>query len=293
MTLTYKEIRDMVELRVKKRTIDLMVKFLKNRGVKLGGHQQPITFIRRSVYLQLYKDCYHVSFSLLSAQTKLWYTVNHKTLDKNIKKVREELYLWGKSQVTPGSLSEWENAIKKVKIPKQVQNTCLWIDSTDCQVERKDFPLKQHPLYSGKIKKVALRRMVITDGKRKIRYFSDGYTPKLYDSHWAKINKDMLINMFNGGVFIGDSHFQKFEKETGIKCYTPIVPSVGKRKKDSLLSKSQEDYNNKQKGARAVCEGVFGEFKTKFDSLNFAWAESEHQQDYLFSIACGVHNTEL
>lgn len=135
--------------------------------------------------------------------------------------------------------------------------------------------------------------MVITDGKRRIRYFSTGYTPKLYDSHWAKLHHEMLNRDFKDGVFIADTHFQNFEKETGLKCYTPITGPVGQKKNQVLLNKKVEDYNNDQKKTRAICESVFGEIKRNFDSLNRAWLESEHQQDFVFSIACGIHNSEL
>lgn len=293
MTLSYKDVRDTVEQKFKKRTIDDMVEFVKNEKLVLGGHEQGKYFKRRTVYLQLYKDSVGISFSDLSSGTKSWYNVNHKTLDRNIKRTRKCLSSWGRSKVDPGNVFEWRAAISKVRIPKSVRGTLLWIDSTDCQIERHGHTLIGHPNYSGKIKKVALRRMVISDGKRRIRYFSDGYTPKLYDSHWAKINKMMLIEKFGGGVFIGDAHFQKFQNETTIKCYTPHLTAVGKKKNDEQLSAGQQKYNREQKALRSICEGIFGEIKTKFETLSKAWAESQHQQDYLFAIACGVHNFEL
>ena len=292
MTLSYKDVRNAVEQKFKKATIDDMVEFVKNEKLDLGGHEQGKHFQRRTVYLQLYKDSVGISFSALSRATKLWYNVNHKTLDHNIKKTRKCLYSWGKSKVKPGNVFEWRAAVKKVSIPKSVCGTLLWIDSTDCQIERHGHALV-HPNYSGKIMKVALRRMVISDGKRRIRYFSDGYTPKLYDSHWAKINKVMLVEKFGDSVFIGDGHFQKFQNETGIKCYTPILTAVGKKKSEEQLSEGQQKFNREQKALRSICEGIFGEIKTKFVALSRAWAESQHQQDFLFAIACGVHNFEL
>jgi hypothetical protein len=99
----------------------------------LGGHQQPRHIIRRSVYLQLYKDSFHISYNKLSKETRRWYDVNHKTLDKNIKRVRKKLNIWGMNQGTSGSLSEWKRAVRRVKLPKSVKNVTLWIDSTDCQ----------------------------------------------------------------------------------------------------------------------------------------------------------------
>jgi len=196
MTITYREIGEAVETKVSKRTINSMVTYLERENLVLGGHQQPRHIIRYSVYLQLYKDAFHISYNKLSKETKRWYDVNHKTLDKNIKRVRKKLNTWGMNQITSGSLSEWKRAVKRVKLPKSIKNVTLWIDSTDCQYQRHGYPLKQHPLYSGKIQKVALRRMVVSDGRRRIRYFSTGYTPKLYDSHWGKINKIMLNQEF-------------------------------------------------------------------------------------------------
>ncbi len=122
----------------------------------------------------------------------------------------------------------WRAAVKEVRIPKSVCGTHLCCDSTDSQIERHGRVLAGHPNYSGKIMKVALRRMVISDGKRRIRYFSDRYTPKFYDSHWVKINKVIFVEKFGDGVFTGDGHFQRFQNETGIKCYMSILTAVGK-----------------------------------------------------------------
>ena len=136
MTLSYRDIREAVEQKVRRATVDELVSYLSHHPVHLGGHDQPKHFLRRTVYLQLYKDAYHIGFSELSKATKGWYNVNHKTLDRNIKKVRKGLNTWGRNQVTPGTTADWDKAKKKVKIPSDLGETTLWIDSTDCQIER-------------------------------------------------------------------------------------------------------------------------------------------------------------
>jgi hypothetical protein len=53
------------------------------------------------------------------------------------------------------------------------------------------------------------------------------------------------------------------------------------------------NYNRDQRHARARIESTIGELKKRFESLAKPWFESEKQQNYLVSIAAGVHNFEL
>ncbi len=70
----------------------------------------------------------------------------------------------------------------------------------------------------------------------------------MYDFHWGKINKTMLNQEFGGAVFIGDTHFQTFEHETGLQCHTPITGAVGKRRDDIYSAQSKKGISmNKRK----------------------------------------------
>ena len=166
-----------------------MVEFVKNEKLDLGGHEQGKHFQRRTVYLQLYKDSVGISFSALSRATKLWYNVNHKTLDHNIKKTRKCLYSWGKSKVKPGNVFEWRAAVKKVSIPKSVCGTLLWIDSTGRQIERHDQASVGRVNYIEKIESCSFKRITYKNAAKVVfrqkipqQFPNDGYNK--FPAHW-------------------------------------------------------------------------------------------------------------
>lgn len=73
--------------------------------------------------------------------------------------------------------------------------------------------------------------------------------------------------------------------------------SSRQKKKDQdmniLLPQMSINYNKEQRQARAHIESTIGDLKKTFESLAKPWFDSEKQQDYLVSIAAGVHNFEF
>ena len=56
------------------------------------------------------------------------------------------------------------------------------------------------------------------------------------------------------------------------------------------ITKAQEKFNKQHQKARARIETPFGWIKTKFDTLQFPWLESEDQLDYLVQISVAIYN---
>lgn len=141
--------------------------------------------------------------------------------------------------------------------------------------------------------------MAIMDGKSRFRYVNGGYAPKVYDGHFLKIQKDVLLEKFQGAVIIADNHFGNgkriFKKK--IKFHTNIAE---RRKKNAsspngeeIISGKSTSYNAQHREARSRVEAPNGEIKNRFKALNQAWFEDEIQQASLFFIACSIHNFEL
>ena len=143
--------------------------------------------------------------------------------------------------------------------------------------------------------------MILRDGKGIIRRIWGGYSPKRHDGTFLSDNKEELDNSLVGGVILADNHFSKGKKLfKNIKFYTNFSMKKSKDKHrfqgededdfEDNIAKAQEKFNKQHQKARARIETPFGWIKTKFDTLQFPWLESEDQLDYLVQISVAIYN---
>jgi hypothetical protein len=88
------------------------------------------------VTLSLYKDAYKVGYQRLVKSVNLNYKITHKSLQKNIERIRRVMKLWAKTQLVLGASRDWNNAVRNCRLKGIVKDVDLWMDLID-------FPLIQ------------------------------------------------------------------------------------------------------------------------------------------------------
>ncbi len=202
-------------------------------------------------------------------------------------------------QAQTGAYSDWERAKKNITFRKSVKRLQPFMDSTDIAISGKRTTSRKDPSWSYKVNGPAQRFMIICDAKTRVRYLKGGYTPKLFDGHFLKLEKEDLEEKFKNAVIGADQHFEYGAKNfRNIEFIIPVkAPSKNKSKKnettENILCKKDTTHNQRLAAPRACVESLFGAIKTKFGSLSAPWKEDLEQQDHLVKFAIGLHNYEL
>jgi DDE superfamily endonuclease len=314
---------DAVQYHIGVSTLNKMVTYAEHNKPGLWGEQQPYTFLKHMVAMTIYKDMKNIGYNTLCAKVDFGYTLNHKSLQHNIKALREVLGQWGKETIKLGEKTKWSKAAMNTGIPKVISKkkvqAYLWADSTDFPRKKFKGYTKKSPWHSYKLNRPGRRYMFIRDGKGKVVKLWGGYTPKLYDGHFVEDHREEIDEKLEGATIFGDQHFTygaRFVKR--VQFFTPL--GGGRRDPDILEEvegdeEQQEDpydfepearnENNQRKTkkeeewkvavtkVRARVENTFGYLKTKFKSLCEPFQESARQHDYLVWYAVGIYNTQL
>jgi hypothetical protein len=83
--------------------------------------------------------------------------------------------------------AEWVHTAGHHQFAGIMHNVCLWIDSTDLQLKGKSNTSHKDPSWLFKKNSPAQRFMVLQDMNCKIQAVWGGYTPKLHDSKFLKL----------------------------------------------------------------------------------------------------------
>ena len=95
------------------------------------GQKKPKGYLSSCILVALYKDTHGIGYDWLLMEVKSWMPVSSKTLCYNTQLLRRLFGAWGRKRIKLGSLEQWERAARGLRVPKQLQGTCLWIDSWD------------------------------------------------------------------------------------------------------------------------------------------------------------------
>jgi hypothetical protein len=299
--LSYKQVKVQLFERIPQSVVSNIQLFVDKNSPTLWGEKQPRQFLKHMVILAHYKDAFKVGFQRLVKNIDFGYKITHKSLQKNIERLRPVIKRWAQTQLNLGTVHDWNQAVRNCGLQGEVKEANMWMDSTDFPLEGIKSVSRKSPDWSYKLNRPGRRYMVLRDGNGKILKLWGGYSPKIYDGTWLEINKDELENTIPGAVILADSHFSKGKKLfQNIKFLTNfVVPNKGRKRKRneenegenlSVLTKAQEKFNAAHKQARARVESPFGFMKTKIDSLTKPWSESVDQLDCLVWIAAAIHN---
>ena len=124
------------------------------------------------------------------------------------------------------------------------------------------------------------------DGSTRIRICTSPYSPKVHDSSWLEMNRDMMQSL-DGGVFVADCHYafgrNGFEN---VKFHVPY-PQNHKKYNECI------GYNADIRKIRGLVESPFGEVKRMFKCLRKQFSGSSEQLGYVVATTFGIHNFKL
>lgn len=170
------------------------------------------------------------------------------------------------------------------------QNVNLWIDTTDFPIEhrkgKKYQPKRGRKTehWSFKLNKPGRRYHFVVNGRAKVVWKSDGYSPKQHDGAYVCDHRSMFEQNFAGGHIIGDEHYNKPKRLfVDPAFYAPHRAS-------GHLTNAQKKENRDHSRLRARVEMPFGWLKNTFAALEKPWAGGLEQLDYLVSYAVGIYN---
>jgi hypothetical protein len=269
-----------------------------DKEIKLWGQSKDTYYMKKNLYLCIYKDMMNVGYLQLYSKIKSWYSNSHKSLAHNIKQFRKILYGWGIKQIHHGTLSEWRNISKSVKKVKALSSVNLWMDSTDYALVGKSDKLKKDPYWSFKKNSMGRRYQAIFDAAGRVRGLWGGYSPKIIDNQWVEMNKHTLKEKFDGSTIIADGHYYASRKKVdGITFVVPTPKTVKKQTNNAddstKLTKEQQTLNKQIRNLRARVELPFGIIHNKFKALSKTFRDNADQLDYLVFYAFGIYNRQL
>ena len=131
MEITYKDVKTVTHSTIGARTFRSVFQFVDAKEPSTWGAQKPRGFLRKSLYLAVYHDITFTGYKKLSAATRDWHTISAHSLNNNSQTLRTVCGEWGDEHIELGSLSEWRAAARHADLPREVQNTLLWVDSSD------------------------------------------------------------------------------------------------------------------------------------------------------------------
>jgi hypothetical protein len=168
------------------------------------------------------------------------------------------------------------------------------MDSIDLHQEGVSKGHKKDPSWSYKLNSPGQRYMALSDANGKFRALWGGYSPKVYDGDFLKLQRDWLETNLKGAVILADNHFEWGKTGlNGVKFVTIVKHKKGSRATGtglSTLTKEVKQYNRELAAARARVENGFGRLVGVFDALQKPWGEDDEQQNACVWIAVGVDN---
>ncbi len=91
MVSEYKRIQHKVHDRVKKKTVDDMLRYLEKSTPRLWAKKEPRCFLKRSLYITLFKDTTAAGYHSLIDEVRKIYNVSIRSLRHNAKVMRIHL----------------------------------------------------------------------------------------------------------------------------------------------------------------------------------------------------------
>ena len=77
MRLSKREMEAAVGRRVHTKTLQSLIKFVKQQGARLWGQGKTRTFVHDTILLALYKDLFNIGYQCLFKMVKSWYSMSH------------------------------------------------------------------------------------------------------------------------------------------------------------------------------------------------------------------------
>lgn len=230
--------------------MDAMIAYVELKEPVLWGLVKPRDFVRRQVYIAQYKYAYAVGYDKLTRMIHSWNKLPEKSVTHNAQQILRCLKKWGKSKVQLGTKTSWFGISKQYKMPKQINDAHLLMDSTDFRLSGKCSTSRKDVNWSYKENSPAQRFTLLHTMDGKIVQCWGGYSPKVYDSDFVIIQKNFFDSTLKGAVVIADCHYASAGKQLEhCKFLIPFEkPKNSKKAKETgvglkKLTKKQQSWN--------------------------------------------------
>ena len=245
----------------------------------------------------MYYDMKGRAWNYLADDCYSWLKLAGSSLRTNYQRIRRKLHdLIIGNWIKYGDVNEWDRNSARIEKSNDFQDVNLWADSTDYPITGTRSMSRKDLFWSYKCNGAGVRVLTLHDGKGKVKYLSPLYSPKLYDSHWLEMKRDLLEENFPGATIIADTHFsQGRELFTKVNFKTPIPePRPRKRRIDGAeipqLNQASANFNAEHRRIRSRVEQPYARIKRTFRILEEPFSEGIVQLESIVAIGCGIIN---
>jgi len=278
-------------------------RFLRTSGHRLWCQQRPdnlaeLMLLAACAHDMLAKS-YNAIIEAFSGQIRLF----PRAVQHNVRVVRSAMSQWAKSMISLGTRREWDRDARLRDLPEWMAAVRFWIDSSDIRIEKRGRRREGSSAeWSGKIGAPALRFMLLSDGRSRIRKMWGGYSPKEYDSNWVQIERQFFEDNLKGTGVVGDCHFfaaREFMRDPdliappGDNVGIDLIRNRGFARNMAEAEKRKADVSC----VRSTAEAPYSKIKRIFKMLDggpyHAWREKMSELDKCFTWACGVVNMQI
>ena len=192
-----------------------------------------------------------------------------------------------------GNRREWDDVARNVRMPQELREVNLWIDSFDVpKTNPKGFSKKDEE-FSYKLNRYERRYIAIMDRNTKIRWLGGGYSPKVYDSTYMQIMRKELQRCLRGARMVADNPTAGDNWDDTKFFASYKNPASKKRGREgegvAQLSKKKQRYNKSLKALRARVRNLLELSKVSFPPW-LTWKESDAALDATILLAAAFHN---
>lgn len=291
MKLSQQAVRTRLVKRIPATIVKEIINYVCEKNTSLWGEEQGRDFTPRCVILALYKDVYKIGYTALYKSVKKWLGCCEKSLRHNTRVLRRVFKEWAKTKIFLGDLASWRRRAVRRNFTGFVEGACLWFDSFDLKKEGMRTTSRKGPDWSYKLNAPGVRFMILRDASGRIRKVWGGYSPKVFDGDFLKINRDWLEENLMGATVLADQHFEWGRKH--IDSVTFITPHKTPARRANMegtgqLTAQQKHDNETLHAARATVELAIGRLVGTFEALQHHWRESDEQLACLVWTAAAI-----
>ena len=136
MSLRFDQIYYFVRRKLAEDIIQELINWISSQDISLWGEDKPRSLHRDMTVLALYKDLYAVGYCRLASDINFGYRITHKSLHHNVSVLRLFFEKWAVSKFILGDQNAWNAEARRCAFRTEVQDSNLWIDSTDFPLQR-------------------------------------------------------------------------------------------------------------------------------------------------------------
>lgn len=118
------------------RLVNELGRFCRDQEVSLWSVRgKELDYITHNVKLLLLHDGFNMGYQRVQEETNLIMNLAHTTIEHNTQRLRPSLAEWGWEQVQTGTLPEWHDVGREMRIDRASVTVDLKMDSADFQLQ--------------------------------------------------------------------------------------------------------------------------------------------------------------